>query len=202
MQYISDSDVWGSLPAEHLWIYDRLILARRMGYLAGPAGVPVPQSGWYIVKPITNIRMMARGASQQWLTAEDTDAVPDGSFWMQQFRGPHISVDYQWGQQVLAVEGFRKNSRLDRWHRWSRVQDRIALPEILEPVARDVEWINVEYIGGLVIEVHARYNDDFRNHDSDEIYPQWCDEAVNQPPGTSWYPSAAGDRLGFWIKNK
>ena len=69
-------------------------------------------------------------------------------------------------------------------------------------MAYDVEWINVEYVGGLVIEAHARFNDDFRNHDSDEIYPQWCDEPASQPAGTSWYPSAAGDRLGFWIKNK
>jgi len=66
----------------------------------------------------------------------------------------------------------------------------------------DLEWLNVEYIGGQAIEAHARYNDDFRNHHSDEIYPQWCDEPSLDIPDTAWYESPAGDRLGFWIKNK
>jgi hypothetical protein len=64
------------------------------------------------------------------------------------------------------------------------------------------EWINVEYIGDHVIEVHLRYNDDFANHDADEIWPVWQDQPSLQPADTSWYGSAAGDRLGFWIKNK
>lgn len=202
VQTVSDVDVWATVPVQHLWIYDRLILARRMGYQAGPAGVPVPEANWYIIKPITNIRMMARGAERRWLTPDDTDSVPDGSFWMSYFRGRHISVDYHWGQQHLAVEGFRNSHRLDRFSRWCRIQDQVPLPAVLHAVAQDVEWINVEYVGGLVIEAHARFNDDFRNHDSDDIYPQWRDEPTAQPAGTSWYPSAAGDRLGFWITNK
>jgi len=199
---INDVDVWESLPNQHLWIYDRLILSRRLGYQAAPAGIPVPAANWYVVKPITNLRGMSRGAQRVWLTPELTDSVPDGSFWMPWFRGRHISVDYHWGRQELTVEGFRRGDRLDRFTRWCRVPDEIALPECLSAAAQDLEWINVEYIGGLAIEAHARYNDDFRNHDSDEIYPQWRDEPVTQPPGTSWYPSAAGDRTGFWIKNK
>lgn len=199
---MSDCDIWHSIPVQHLWIYDRLIVARRMGYLAGPAGVAVPEDNWYIIKPITNIRMMARGAERRWLTPRDTDSVPDGSFWMSYFRGRHVSVDYHWGEQQLTVEGFRNNNRLDRFHRWCRVPDRVPLPEIFQDAAQDIEWINIEYIGGLVIEAHARYNDDFANHDADEIFPQWRDEPAVQPLGTSWYASAARDRLGFWIKNK
>jgi len=202
MDIINDVDVWSTIPIQHLWIYDRLILSRRLGYQAAPAGIPVPSASWYIVKPITNLRGMARGAHRVWLEPDLTDSVPDGSFWMPWFRGRHISVDYHWGQQELAVEGFRRGDRLDRFTRWCRVRDEISLPPCLEPVAQDLEWINVEYIGGLAIEAHARYNDDFRNHHSDKIYPQWRDEPVEQPPGTSWYPSAAGDRTGFWIKNK
>jgi hypothetical protein len=199
---LDDEDVWVNLPVQYLWIYDRLILSRQLGYQAAPAGVPVPTANWYIIKPITNLRGMGRGAQRLWLTPELTDSVPDGSFWMPWFRGRHISVDYHWGQQDLAVEGFRRDNRLDRFTRWCRVADQMPLPLCLEPVARDLEWLNVEYIGGLVIEVHARYDVTFRDHSSDEIYPQWCDEPVTQPPGTSWYPCAAGDRTGFWIKNK
>lgn len=145
---------------------------------------------------------MGLGAHREWLTPQDINKIPPGSFWMPYFRGRHISVDYQWGQQVLAVEGFRNTNRLDRFSRWCRVPDQIPLPEVFGPVAQDLEWINLEFIGGLVIEAHARYNDDFANHDADEIYPQWRDEPTQQPTGTSWYPSAAGGRVGFWVKNK
>jgi len=200
--FISDTDVWSQIPARHLWIYDRLIVARQMGYSAGPAGIPVPRADWYVIKPITNIHGMGLGAHREWLAPQDTDKIPPGSFWMPYFRGRHISVDYHWGQQVLAVEGFRNTNRLDRFSRWCRVPDQIPLPEVFGPVAQDLEWINLEFIGELVIEAHARYNDDFANHDSDEIYPQWRDDPTNQPAGTSWYPSAAGDRVGFWVKNK
>jgi hypothetical protein len=64
------------------------------------------------------------------------------------------------------------------------------------------EWINVEYIGDRVIEIHLRYNDDFRNHDADEIIPVWQGQNLEQPPGYSWYASAAGQRLGFWTRDK
>ena len=67
---VDDKDVWGKVHPDDLWIYDKLIVAKKAGYLAGPAGIPVPQAGWYIVRPITNIRMMGRGASRCWLTPE------------------------------------------------------------------------------------------------------------------------------------
>jgi aromatic ring-cleaving dioxygenase len=77
-----------------------------------------------------------------------------------------------------------------------------ALPEFLTGLGQIVPWINVEYIGGTAIEVHLRYNDDFRNHSGDMIYPVWKDNPLPQPQGSTWYPSAGGDRLGFWIVNK
>jgi hypothetical protein len=63
------------------------------------------------------------------------------------------------------------------------------------------EWINVEYIGDKIIEIHLRYNDDFSNHDADEILPRWQGEDIEPPVGWSWYESRSNDRLGFWIRN-
>ena len=102
--YIDDKDVWATCPTEYLWIYDKLILACKNGYLAGPAGIPVPNPNWYIVRPIINIRMMSRGASKQWLTPNDTDKIPDGYFWTEWFIGRHTSVDFHYGIQKLKVE--------------------------------------------------------------------------------------------------
>ena len=203
MQYINDSDIWSQCPVEYLWIYDKLIVARKQGILAAPAGIPVPHPATYIVRPITNIRMMSRGASKQWLTSQDSNSVPDGYFWSACLEGRHISVDFHYGVQELTVEGFRDNpDRLDRFSRWQRIDESYKFPLILGELWRMTPWINVEYIGDKIIEVHLRWNDDFSNHSSDVIHPVWCDDPMSQPPNTTWYPSTAGDRLGFWIENK
>jgi hypothetical protein len=203
MEFINDSDVWSTCPRDWLWIYDKLIVARKQDIMAAPAGIPVPKDGEYCVRPITNIRMMGRGAKKTFIHRGDDEAVPDGFFWSEWLEGRHISVDYHWGQQHLAVEGFRNNpDRLDRFSRWSKVQDQLSIPSWLEGLGRQSAWINVEYIGNKIIEVHLRRNDDFSNHNSDEIIPVWRGESVHQPIGYSWYASAAGERLGFWIENK
>lgn len=200
---LDDKDVWAQCPVDYLWIYDKLILARKLGYLAAPAGIAVPHPGQYIVRPITNIRMMSRGAVRTWLTPADTDSVPDGYFWSECFEGRHTSVDFHYGIQHLAVEGFRDDAdRLDRFCRWERISDHHTFPAVLDQLWRSTPWINVEYVGGKIIEVHLRWNDDFSEHNSDVIYPVWRDTPAPQPAGTTWYKSPGGDRLGFWIENK
>ncbi len=200
---ISDRDVYDSCPPDWLWIYDKLIIARKQGVRAAPAGIAVPESGEYIIRPITNIRMMGRGASLAWIRAGDDEAVPDGYFWSEVLAGSHVSVDYHWGEQALTVQGFRDNpARLDRFSRWCKIEADLPLPGILHGLEDHQEWINVEYIGERVIEVHLRLNDDFANHDADEIWPVWPESPRVQPTDCSWYGSAAGERLGFWIKNK
>jgi hypothetical protein len=187
---IGDPDCWETIRPEHLWVMDKLILARRLGYLCGPAGVPVPIPGEYIVRPCVNFEMMSKGARIMYLTPEHTD-IPAGYFWCTLFSGRHFSYDFHYGQQVLAVEGFRNSDRLDRFSKWKRVDLDFVLPPVLQEVANAVEWFNVEVIGDAVIECHFRYNDDFANHTADVIIPVWRDQ---------FYPSACGDRLGFILE--
>jgi hypothetical protein len=104
------------------------------------------------------------------------------------FSGRHLSFDYHYGVQALAVEGFRSSSRLDRFSYWTRISEQFVLPPVLEEVASRYEHFNVEVIGDRVIEVHFRYNDDFENHNADTIVPVWKE---------NFYASACGDRLGF-----
>jgi hypothetical protein len=198
---VDDKDVWGKVHPNDLWIYDKLIVARKSGYLAGPAGVSVPRADWYIVRPITNIRMMSRGASRKWLTPE-LDSVPDGYFWSEMFIGDHISVDYHYGRQSTTVQGFRDSDRLDRFCKWSRIEITMPFPKILHNLHSMYKWINVEYIDGKIIEIHTRYNDDFSNHSANTIIPVWNDNPIPQPVGSSWYESPSADRLGFWILDK
>jgi hypothetical protein len=185
---VTDTDVFGNIATDDLWCIDKLILSKKLGYTCGPAGIPPPVPGKYVVRPIINLKSMSVGATIQYL---DSDSIPDGYFWCELFAGRHLSFDYHWGKQTLAVEGFRTDPlRLDRFSQWTRVDEIFALPDVLQPVADRNEWLNVEVIGNRVIEVHFRYNDDFANHDATTIVPVWRDE---------FYPSPAGDRLGFML---
>jgi hypothetical protein len=203
LEMTDDASTWQTCPVSWLWIYDKVIVARKQDILAAPAGVAVPHAGWYVVRPITNIRMMGRGARKVYLEPGDEDQVPDGYFWMELLQGDHVSVDYRWGDQVLAVQGFRDDSdRLDRFDRWERIDRKYPLPYMLQGLQHMTKWINIEMIGDRIIEVHLRHNDDFANHDADVIYPVWRDAPIEQPAGTEWYESACGDRLGFWIEGR
>jgi len=182
---VDDCDVFDDVLPADLWCLDKLILAKTLGYLCGPAGVAPPVPNHYIVRPIWNMRMMSKGAKVEYL---NSDSIPDGYFWCELFQGRHRSFDYSWGSQCLAVEGFRNSSRLDRFSRWTKIQDIFILPEILEDVAKRYKHFNVEVVGDKVIEVHFRYNDDFKNHQANSVRPVWRDE---------FYSSPCGDRLGF-----
>jgi hypothetical protein len=183
---LGDVDVFDSIATDDLWCVDKLILSKKLGYTCGPAGMPPAAPGNYVVRPIMNLKMMSVGATIQYL---DSDSIPDGYFWCEIFSGRHLSFDYHWGKQTLAVEGFRNDPvRLDRFSRWTKINEDFELPEVLQTVADRYPWFNVEVIGNSVIEVHFRYNDDFANHDANTIIPVWRDK---------FYPSPAGDRLGF-----
>lgn len=186
---LGDVDVFDNIALDDLWCIDKLILSKKLGYTCGPAGLPPIVPGEYVVRPIVNLKMMSVGARIQYL---DSDSIPDGYFWCEIFTGRHLSFDYHWGKQTLAVEGFRTDPiRLDRFSHWTKINDNFKLPDVLQTVADKYEWFNVEVIGDRVIEVHFRYNDDFANHMATTIIPVWKDE---------FYPSPAGDRLGFLLK--
>tara|TARA_B100001778_G_scaffold66497_1_gene52297 strand:+ start:237 stop:830 length:594 start_codon:yes stop_codon:yes gene_type:complete len=193
---IGDPDVWPTLEWKHLWVYDKLILSKRLGYTCGPAGISVPEPAEYVVRPITNLESMSVGARLQWL--EPKDNIEPGYFWCEKFTGEHITVDYNYGEQSTTVKGYPRKGRLDRFDKWELIDRQIPFPKKLDDL-HEKEWVNIEMIGGNIIEVHFRYNDDFRNHNGKVIYPVWKDEELPQPEGSMWYDSPCKDRLGHWV---
>ena len=189
---MDDCDVWKFIDGEDAWIYDKLILSKRLGYHCGPAGVSPEKSDNYIVRPISNYRMMGRGSSVMHIDA-GSDIIPDGYFWCEVFTGRHLTFDYCYGVQFLAAEGFKDSTRTDRFASWKKTDDVFELPELLQNIATKYEWLNVEVIDNKIVEVHLRYNDDFIGHDADEIIPIWTED---------FYDSSCGDRLGFLLKRK
>lgn len=193
-----DDEIWPHVPYDDLWIFDKLILSKKLGHVCGPTGVPVPQADTYVVRPCVNLEGMGRGASLIYIE-QDTWHLPAGYFWQQVFVGRHLSADFENGTQVRCSEGFRNHSVLTRFDRWCIVDDRPPVPTLVKDIVDRYSQVNVEMINHKVIEIHLRGNPDF-NDGAVEIIPVWCDQAVCTPDGYTYVADTSGDRVGFYKK--
>jgi len=196
---LSDCDAWSICDPEDLWILDKLLLAKRLGHTCGPKGVPVPRPGIYIVRPVVNTLGMGIDASLVYLE-KYTDCIPNGYFWCEQFKGRHISVDYTLSKQTLAVEGFKNSSNpLWKWSRWSKVAVNKPIPKILQYISIKYKYMNIEYIGNKIIEVHFRSNPDWEP-DYLEIIPVFKGDTFIGIENYEYVPDPDYLRLGFYVK--
>ena len=191
--------VWKTADPDDLWVCDKLILSRKLGYKCGPAGIDVPEPGWYVVRPCVNALGLGLGAKKKYIVEETMD-LDYGSFWCEWFEGRHLSVDYKYGKQILCVEGFKSKNTFTKWDRWVKTDDQIPLPKILNTLADRYIYINCEFIGNKLIEVHFRYNPDFED-DISEFIPVWEGEDISPPPEYTYieYPDIHG-RIGAYVK--
>ena len=196
-----DEDIaWQTTDPEDLWIFDKLILSRYLGYMCGPVGTPVPKEGYYMVRPCVNALGLGLGAQKHYIK-DSTNHLTPGHFWCEWFDGDHISIDYDWGKQCLAVQGFKAPETFTRWDRWVRVDDvKIKMPAFLGSIRVKYSKINCEYIGGKLIEVHLRHNPDFPGN-RQEYIPVWQGQNECPPQGYEYIedPDVHG-RIGAWVK--
>lgn len=196
-----EDTAWTNTDIEDLWIYDKLILSKKMGYVCGPTGVDVPEDGFYIVRPVTNIVGLGIGAYEQYLTVEGwTDHLQPGTFWSEIFEGDHLSIDYEWGEPILNIQGFRYPESFVRWKKWIKVEQTVELPDILKPIAKKYQFMNCEYIGGKLIEVHLRKNPDFE-FDNVEFIPVWEGQDTTPPEGYRYVECPEyNQRIGAFVR--
>ena len=198
---MDDEDLaWLNTAPEDLWVFDKLILARYLGYICGPVGTPVPQEGYYMVRPCVNALGLGLGAQKHYIK-DSTNHLTPGHFWCEWFDGDHISVDYDWGKQCLAVQGFKSPETFTRWDRWKRVDDvKIKMPAFLGSIRVKYSKINCEYIGGKLIEVHLRHNPDFPGN-RQEYIPVWQGQNECPPEGYEYIEDPdVHRRIGAWVK--
>lgn len=198
MCFLDSAEEWNSIHPEDLWVYNKLILNTRLRHLCGPTGVPVPCSGYYIVRPSINLLGMGRFARIEWID-KNTEHFHPAEFWCEVFKGKHYSVDYHNKIPKLTVLGERdEDEELYKWKKWSKVDNFIEFPSILNSLVGDYEWINCEFIENRLIEVHFRQNSDFRYNNSIAI-PVWRGDRPQKMGNLTFVDDKDYLRRGFFI---
>jgi hypothetical protein len=181
-------------------------LSEKLGYDCGPSGVAPSEDGEYIVRPIYNLSGMGVGARVQIILAGDQQGVEAGYFWCERFLGRQLSVCYYNREPYSVYEGHRyPTDPLYKFDKWVK-RDLSEAPQLTVDFDEldDVEYLNVEYVDGNIIEVHLRGSPD---PEYDEIIPVWFDDEIESLEGYRWidsYDNADGllpcARRGFFVK--
>jgi hypothetical protein len=89
-------------------------------------------------------------------------------------------------------------SPIYKWTKWSKIDKEVEFPKILEDLVGNYEWINCEFIGDKLIEVHFRQNPDFRFGNTVAI-PLWNGEKVQNLENYEYIEDPDYLRQGFYI---
>jgi hypothetical protein len=160
-----DSDAWNWNPA-HRWVYDKLTVALSQGLDAGPHGTAPPRYPIFS-KPIVNLKGMGVDSRALNSAAEYEKYYTAGHMWMTLLRGRHVSSDIAvvngepcWWRHVTgkpAGEG-----TFDYW--WVHAEPDAEIETkcgewVRAQLAGYTGMLNLETIGGTIIEAHLRFAD-------------------------------------------
>jgi hypothetical protein len=199
MYLLDGNDEWKNIHHDDLWAYNKLFISRILGYACGPIGTTVPKSDFYIVRPSFNILGMGCNARIEYIE-KYTDHFHPAEFWCEIFDGEHISVDFYKKKAELVVLGTRDSKDpLYKWQKWTKIERDFEFPQILNKLQGNYDWINCEFIGNKLIEVHFRRNPDFRYQNSEAI-PVWDDQNVEDFENYTFIKDSEQKRRGFYIK--
>ena len=183
-----DSDAWQWYPA-YRFVYDKLALALSQNLAAAPHGVPPPHYPVFS-KPIVNLKGMGVGSRVLGSDADYAEHYAPGHFWMTLLDGLHVSSDIADGRRRAALVAARHRQTRGRGH--FRLLDRAcrAVPGIEAHCGAWIErnlagytgMLNLETIGGTIIEAHLRFADQW----PDLYGPGWVDALVGLYERHEW----------------
>jgi hypothetical protein len=194
-----DSYEWN--PAHH-WVYNKLLVAESQGISCAPHGV-TPKSFPVFSKPIINLRGMGTGSR----VLESLEAYLEhecgGHFWMTLLKGEHISTDvalengvarwFKHAQGMPSGEG-----KFDHWIiRAARSVglERYCRDWLAKNLAGYTGIVNLETIGGRIIEAHLRFTDQWP-----DLYGKgWLDALVELYAHGRWHFAADETRDGYSV---
>ena len=191
----NDQDAWEQYP-HHRWLFNKLEVALKAGYTAGPAcsRVPFQKDTKVIVRPIYNLFGMGVGAKIHYLSTKNNKAllrneiVPPGYFWCEYFEGTHYSIDYKRASQprgslwawepFCTMVGENEEKNLTKFSKWTCVNPpKWVLPRFIREID-NVEFLNIECIDDKIFEIHLRTGNDVLHNKpvGSEAIPIWDDE--------------------------
>lgn len=199
----TDFSIWPNIEPDHLWVFDKLIVAKKAGHACGPRGMDVPNPGFYMVRPVINFYGMGIGAKKIFIE-KSTEFIDDGHFWCEYFEGEHLSVDYRGSNPVLSVSGKKDgHNPYQKFVYWEKVEHSIPLPQMLVKMCLLYETINCEFINGKLIEIHLRANPDF-SYGNTSMIPVWKGQSTTPPDGYTYIQDGPEDsddeRIGIFVK--
>ncbi len=187
---------------QHRWIYNKLLICDTQGITGAPHGVP-PPSFPIFSKPIYNMHGMGVGGRVIHSEAELAANTHAGHMWMALADGEHVSSDVvviggeaQWWRHSVGKplgEGV-----FDYWT--VLAEERPAIEEycgkwLHENLKGYTGAVNLETIGGRIIEVHLRFADQWPDLYGDG----WLDAIVELYARRRWRYPDADRREGYSV---
>jgi hypothetical protein len=166
---VDDLDCWDLYPDKR-FIYDKLLIAQSQGLACGLHS-DLPQQFPVFAKPRINLKGMGFGS----YLIPDAEAfhvtMGDGQMWMVRLEGPHVSTDCA---MVRGHVAWMRHANGTAWHggtfkHWiieaapNPALETYLLKWLSRVLPSFTGMINIESIGGRVIEAQLRFAD------------QWCD---------------------------
>ncbi len=183
-----DSDAWQWYPAQR-WVYNKLAVALSQSLQAAPHGVTPPRFPVFS-KPIVNLKGMGVGSCVLHSALDYDLYYAPGHFWMPLLEGRHVSSDVavvagepRWWRHVTgkpAGEG-----TFDYWIVHAEpdagIEERCGA-WINAHLAGYTGMLNLETIGGTIIEAHLRFADQW----PDLYGPGWVEALVGLYERGDW----------------
>jgi hypothetical protein len=161
-----DIDAYEFNP-RHRWIYDKSVVARSQGLECGLHGESPPARYPVFCKPVMNLKGMGAGSCVLRDERDYRENCTPGDFWMKLLTGEHVSTDWAvvagepaWCRHTLGIPGI--GGTFDYWAIQARARPQLEKycgDWIRQHLPDYTGMINVETIGGRIIEAHLRFAD-------------------------------------------
>jgi hypothetical protein len=196
-----DCDAWAWYP-KYRWIYDKLAVALSQDVIAAPHGVDPPAYPVFS-KPIINLKGMGVGSGVLRSPEDYQRAMTAGHFWTELFDGEHVSTDIaveygrpRWWRHTTGIPG--EGGTFDRW-----IVDAASRPDLESFCSKWIRshlhgytgMLNLETIGGRIIEAHLRFADQWP-----DLYGKgWVDALIGLYTDGQWHYDDADRRTGYSV---
>jgi hypothetical protein len=194
-----DPEAWAWNP-EHRWVFDKLQVALSQGLAAAPHGLE-PASFPVFSKPIYNFGGLGFGSRVLASREDYLRHLTPGHMWMPLLDGPHVSSDLavvdgqvKWTRHATGLP--TSGGMFDYWTVHAETMpdlERNLAGWVGRHLRGYVGMLNVETIGGTIIEAHLRFADQWP-----DLYGEgWVEALVSLYRDKIWCFADLGRRDGF-----